>query len=263
MSHTLLMLRPDDQSIEVAQLLQQRAAAANLELTCENQSMVHIRGFDDPNYSLKQILAQSWDAGLMVSVNAARYFAEQAAAWAPSIPIPSARWFAVGPTSAKAIAEVVKRPVTCPWRQHNSDALLALPELQDVRDQRWLLVRGRGGRELIADTLRARGAHVTYLEVYERIPVSLSAQRYQAWQEQVQGIVVTSAEQLGYFLAAMPPQALSWLTSCYWIVASERLAQLLPPTMRQRVAIADSAAPFAIAEAWQNLIEQQVNKDSL
>lgn len=258
MNHNLLLLRPDDQSEALVRLLHQRADSVGTKLTCNIQSMVAIRGYDDPNYSLREILSQAWDGGLMVSVNAAEHFAQQAREWAPACKIPSARWFAVGPTSARAIANVVQRPVTCPWRQHNSDTLLKLPELKDVHGQRWLLIRGRGGRELVADTLRARGASVTYLEVYERIPVTLSEQQFEQWQQQINGIVVTSAEQLGYFLAALPQHALQWLCECYWVLASERLAQLLPAAMRKRVVIADSATPFAIADAWHTLITKDI-----
>src|SRR5690554_6936519 len=258
MNHNLLLLRPADQSQALVRLLHQRADSAGTQLTCSIQSMVAIRGYDDPNYSLRGILSQTWDGGLMVSVNAAEYFAKQAREWAPECQMPKARWFAVGPTSAKAIAQVVQRPVTCPWRQHNSDALLKLPELNAVHGQNWLLVRGRGGRELVADTLRARGATVTYLEVYERIPVTLSEQQFEQWQQQVNGIVVTSAEQLGYFLAALPQRALQWLSQCYWVLASERLAQLLPTAMRKHVVIADSATPFAVADAWQSLITKDI-----
>lgn len=257
MNHHLLLLRPDEQARDLAQLLQQRASESSVALSCSNKSMVKIRSFDDPNHSLRDILQQPWDAAMMVSVNAARYFAEQAQAWAPECAMPSARWYAVGPTSATAIAKVVGRPVNCPWRFHNSDALLKLPELQRVKGERWLLIRGHGGRELVADTLRARGADVTYLEVYQRTPVSLDPAEFEHWQQQINGIVVTSAEQLGYFLAALPKQALSWLEQCYWIVASDRLKQLMPVALHGKVAVAHSATPFAIADAWLQLLEQQ------
>lgn len=257
MSHHLLLLRPEDQASPLVAMLQQRATASGITLNCHVHSMVAIRGYDDPNYSLRGILTQPWDGGLMVSVNAAEHFAQQAQAWAPECTIPNMRWFAVGPTSASAIAKVVQRPVTCPWRQHNSDALLRLPELQKVAGQRWLLVRGRGGRELVADTLRARGAEVTYLEVYQRKPMAVSETTISHWLQHVNGIVVTSAEQLGYFLAAVPKHALEWLSTCYWVVASERLAQLLPVVVRQRVVIADSATPFAVADAWHALIKKE------
>lgn len=257
MNHSLLLLRPSEQAHELSKMLQQRASKLDLSLSCINKSMVKITSFDDPNHSLRGILQQKWDAAMMVSVNAANYFAQQARAWAPDCAMPAARWYAVGPTSAAAIAQVVGRPVCCPWRQHNSDALLALPELNQVCGQRWLLVRGHGGRELVADTLRARGAEVAYLEVYQRTPEPLSEAEYATWQQQINGIVVTSAEQLGYFLAAVPKQALSWLAQCYWIVASERLKQLLPPTLQQMAVVAHSATPFAIVDAWQHILDQQ------
>lgn len=257
MNHHLLLLRPDNQVTEVTRLLSQRAAALGVNLTSSSKSMVTIHSYDDPNHSLAGILRQQWDAGLMVSVNAAHYFAQQAKDWAPGIPMPIARWYAVGPTSAAAIAKVVGRPVNCPWRQHNSESLLEFPELADVKGQRWLIVRGKGGRDLVAETLTARGADVTFLEVYQRLQATISDHEYQLWRHHVNGIVVTSAEQLGYFLAAVPNADIDWLASCYWIVASDRLKHLIPSALQKNVVVAHSATPFAIAEAWQHQVEQQ------
>lgn len=50
----------------------------------------------------------------------------------------------------------------------NSEALLEMAEFNAVRGQKCLLVRGVGGRETLAETLRERGAQVDYLEVYRR-----------------------------------------------------------------------------------------------
>lgn len=257
----ILILRPEAQAAELQQLLRQSAATHGYEMQCSSASMLEIKGYDDPSRSLADTLRTDWDGAMMVSVNAAHYFAEQAQAWAPNEAMPRCRWYAVGPVSAQAIARVVKRPVTCPWREHNSDALLALPELQLVQGQRWLLVRGRGGRELFADTLRARGAEVQYLEVYERLTKPPSVEQLQTWQRCVNTIMVSSAEQLGAFLAAVPSAGLEWLANCTWIVASHRLQQLLPAGLGKHVMIADSAASFAMVEAWQRAMH--VEKDNL
>lgn len=251
----LLILRPPAQADELEQMLQRQAAAGRIPVTIESASMLAIQGYDDPAHSLIEILSQPWDGALMVSVNAAQYFAQQAHAWAPGYALPRCRWYAVGPVSAAAIANVVQQPVTCPWREHNSDALLKLPELQQVKDQRWLIVRGHGGRELFADTMRARGAQIEYLEVYQRITKTFPADQLQHWQQRVDTILVSSAEQLGAFLAQVPSEALPWLTSCQWVVASERLKQLLPTAMQHNASVADSAASFAMVEAWQRTLQ--------
>ena len=49
-----------------------------------------------------------------------------------------------------------------------SESLLALPAMQDTAGKRVLIVRGETGRELLAETLAARGATIHYLEVYRR-----------------------------------------------------------------------------------------------
>ena len=53
---------------------------------------------------------------------------------------------------------------------HNSESLLQRSALQaaNIKNKRIIIIRGQGGRELLSDTLQARGAEVTYVECYRR-----------------------------------------------------------------------------------------------
>ncbi len=76
-------------------------------------------------------------------------------------------WLAVGAGTAAALREYGVQ-VAYPEKA-GSEGLLNLPELAAVAGKKALIVRGRGGRELLAETLKARGASVSYLEAYERV----------------------------------------------------------------------------------------------
>ena len=59
--------------------------------------------------------------------------------------------------------------VIVPSERFDSEALLALPELETVAGKRIAIFRGEEGRELLGDTLRARGASVEYVACYRRV----------------------------------------------------------------------------------------------
>ncbi len=87
--------------------------------------------------------------------------------------------FAVGSATAAFLADcgIV---ATAPARM-DSEGLLALPELQSVDGKHCLIFRGQGGRETLAQTLRTRGAHVEYCELYRRSLPDTAKHQWQAW----------------------------------------------------------------------------------
>jgi len=225
-------------------------------------SFVAIEPLVVPAQQTRDLATSRWHGAIVVSKNAAvfadRCFADLNLDW------PVTRWFTVGPASGRTTANLARQAVTCPLQQHASEQLLSLAELNHVKQQRWLIIRGVGGRELIASTLRARGADVIQWDVYKRLGrPQLDASTLHLWQQQIGVIVATSAEQLSNFLAALrqltmanvgQDQVQQWLSGCKWVVSSTRLAALLPAVVQpKQVYVTDSAIDFALANQLQQL----------
>ena len=138
-------------------------------------------------------------------------------------------YFAIGRTTALALHTVSGQKILYPQDREISEVLLQLPELQNIAGKRALILRGNGGRELIGDTLTARGAEVTFCEV-----------------------VVTSGEMLQQLWSLIPQWYREhWLLHCRLLVVSERLAKLARELGWQDIKVADNADNDALLRALQ------------
>lgn len=102
---------------------------------------------------------------VFVSANAARLGLEAVADYWPQWP-QGLSIVAVGPATLSLLDEAGLSAVAPD--QEDSEGMLALPALSHVTGHRVLLFRGDTGRELLPDTLRARGAQVDILPLYTR-----------------------------------------------------------------------------------------------
>ena len=134
---------------------------------------------------------------------------------------------AIGASSVRELRHFGVPTVIAPAARFDSEALLELPALRDVAGKRIVIFRGDGGRELLGDTLTARGAAIEYAECYRRGRPQLdAAPLLKAWaRNEVHAITGSSSEGLRnlYDLVGKPGQ--SWLKKTPLFVPHPRIEQ--------------------------------------
>ncbi len=132
----------------------------------------------------------------------------------------------VGRGSARELKHFgIENPLVPPAR-FDSEGLLELPALKDVAGRRVLILRGDGGRELLGETLKARGAEVEYAECYRRIkPAADVGALLKRWARgEIHVVTLTSVEALRNLYDMLGKLGASWLTKTPSVVTSERIA---------------------------------------
>jgi len=185
-----------------------------------------------------------YDGIIAVSANAVRI----AAVWLDEHhqPWPDCRYYAIGGATRTAFAKAHRFEVHCA-RPATTEGLLTEPDLQTLAGQKWCILRGRGGRETLADILRQRGAQIDYIELYERqlVPCSGSIRQEMItrWQQQgIKGVIITSGEILAHLCRMVPSTAYSWSRQLILIVPSQRIADQAGHQGFNRILVADGAS---------------------
>lgn len=161
-------------------------------------------------------------------------------------------YYAIGRRSALHLHHYCQQSVEYPREQALSERLLELTALQQVADRHVLILRGNGGRELLADTLIQRGATVSYCETYARLPINWDgAEQAVHWRRRgIGSIVVTSQEMLQRLFDLFPPNdRREWLLNCRLIVVSERVATFANQLGWHNVVIAKGADNDTLLQA--------------
>jgi uroporphyrinogen-III synthase len=189
---------------------------------------------------------ESYHYAIFISPNAVEYAAEliDLAALPPKLKVA-----AIGPGSARALTARGRKPDILPRDGANSEALLRLKSLNKVAGKRILIVRGLGGRELLAETLEERGAEVEYAEVYRRNVPRLDQAELTQWfrQGKVDAIAVTSRDALLNLERMLSPALTPYFKAAQLLVPSARMVKLATALgVRRRPLIAGDATDRAL-----------------
>lgn len=245
----VLVTRPAAQSAGIAALIERAGGKPVLFPTIE------IAEPDDPA-RLDDLIDRidTFDIAIFVSANAALHAAARLRVRGRTLPQRLTR-VAVGPASARALAQQGLGDAIVPADGADSEALLELPLFAEVAGKRIVIFRGQGGRELLAEALRAQGAQVEYAECYRRaLPRADPAPLLERWRQgDIEVVLVASSEALANLRALLGPAGEALLRQTPCIVASERIAARARSFGMHAVVAraADDHALVTALEAWR------------
>ncbi|PKO35065.1 MAG: uroporphyrinogen III synthase [Betaproteobacteria bacterium HGW-Betaproteobacteria-7] len=206
--------------------------------------LLEIAPADDP-HPLAEAAAQleryAW--AVFISPNAVEYALPTLLAHAPWPA--SLRPAAVGQGTVRALAAHGITGCIAPSERFDSEALLALPELaaERVAGKRVAIFRGDGGRELLAETLRERGATLDCITCYRRSAPSAGGQPLlDAWRAgRLDALAVSSSEGLRYLLALLDDEGRQHLQATPLFVPHARIAETARELGLRNIVLSDAA----------------------
>ena len=134
----------------------------------------------------------------------------------------------IGPGTAAQLTRYGIAAAIAPSARFDSEGVLDLPALQaeHVAGKRILILRGNGGRELLADTLRQRGAEVDCVTCYHRAaPANGEAVVSRLRNNALDALTISSSEGLRNLLALLDTESIERLRRVPIFVPHRRIAE--------------------------------------
>lgn len=244
----IVITRPIGQAGKLSNLIEAAGGQAVYFPLIEIAPLNDYKAFEDGISHLAQ-----YDWAIFISSNAV----QNGMPFVSKLNLPSSLKFAaIGPSTAAELAKFGIQNTLIPEDRFDSESLLAMPEMQAVKNQKVMIFRGVGGREVLADTLKSRGADVSFAECYQRInpQKDLSALTALDQKEALDAIVITSSEAMRHLLVMANHQA--WLKNVKLCVNHARIAEE-PSKLGLNVSVAtapgDEAMLACLIEALTSL----------
>ncbi|MCB1967012.1 MAG: uroporphyrinogen-III synthase [Candidatus Accumulibacter sp.] len=211
--------------------------------------LLEISPADDPE-PLQSAIArlETYSLAVFISPNAVEYSVPAILAgggWPADL-----QAVAIGQGSVAALAAYGISNTLAPLERFDSEALLELPALQraDVSGRRVVIFRGNGGRELLADGLRERGAEVDHVSCYRRSAPATAAPLEALWRsDRLDAITITSSEGLRNLVDLLDAPARASLCTTPVFVPHQRIAGMAQKLGLQRVILTEPADAGIIA----------------
>lgn len=149
--------------------------------------------------------------------------------------------FAVGRSTQQIMKTLGFKDVVTP-DNFSSEGLLALPDLTHVANERWLILKGEGGRTKLHRALTERGAEVVSVDVYRRKPVAEipTAIVKNIQSDGINLITVTSGDIFSVILTKL--EQLTDNINAAFVVPSERVRDIIKERLpKAEVLLAQSA----------------------
>ena len=242
---TVLVTRPAHQ----AEVLAQQIEAAGGKALRFPVLAVEPVTISAPDLSLIKELDQ-YDWAIFISVNAVDFgllAVRDICDWPDKVKIA-----VIGKSSAAAVEQAGLFVDACPAEQFSSEGLLALIEMQQVAGQKIIIFRGVGGRDLLADSLRNRGATVDVFSSYCRVKPDSDPEiiRLSGRYKNINSIQINSIESLENLCEMIGNDQSEWLYNTPLVVVSPRIVDRARTLgFKNTIRVADSAMNDAVMQA--------------
>ena len=217
LGYHVVITRPIGQAGKLSNLVQEAGGEVVSFPLIEIAPLSNYQAFEHTISSLHE-----YDWAIFISSNAV----QNGMPLVSKLKLPSSLKFAaIGPSTAAELSKFGVQNILIPKDRFDSESLLALPEMQAVNNQKVMIFRGIGGREVLADTLKSRGAEVNFAECYQRINPQQDLSKLTTLNQQglLDAIVITSSEAMRHLLAMANNQ--EWLKNVKLCVNHARIAE--------------------------------------
>jgi len=239
----IAITRPSGQATKLAALISEQGGKPILF------PLVVIAPLDDYSTFEQQLAALAkYHWAIFISSNAVQNAMPRLLAKLGSIP-ENLKFAAIGPMTAAQLAKFGVADTLIPRDRFDSESLLALPEMQSVANKNIVIFRGVGGRDLLADALKAQGATVDFAECYQRVnPQNNTDALSTLWQNgQLHAVVVTSSEAMRHLFNLTDNGKAAWIRDVVLCVNHARIAEL-PKQLGLKLAVAETPGDEAMLQ---------------